>query len=123
MLYSLATRADTDISVLHDRSPLFVLLSDGSLRNGFTVKAMNKQRVERHLSLTVEGLPGAELSIVGQTDAVLVIGPDDLRSFRVYVRAPRADLTSDSVPFAFILTDAGSKTTVHYQTMFRGPAQ
>ncbi len=123
MLFALATRADTDISVLHDRSPLFVLLSDGSLRNGFTVKAMNKQRVERHLALSVDGLPGAEISIVGQSDPVLVIGPDDLRSFRVYVHAPRADLTSDTVPFAFVLTDAESKTAVHYQTMFRGPAQ
>jgi cytochrome c oxidase accessory protein FixG len=123
MLYSLATRADVDISVLHDRSPLFVLLSDGSLRNGFTVKAMNKQRVERHLTLSVEGLPGAELSVVGQAGPVLLVGPDDLRSFRVYVRVPRADLSSDSIPFAFVLTDADGKTVLHHETMFRGPAE
>jgi cytochrome c oxidase accessory protein FixG len=123
MLYALATRADVDISVLHDRSPLFVMLSDGSVRNGFTVKAANKQRAERHLVLSVEGLPGAEISVVGQTGTELVIAPDDLGSFRVYVRAPQADLKGDSVPFAFLLADKAGKTTVRYESMFRGPGQ
>ena len=36
-----------DISVLHDRNLVFVQLSDGSLRNGFTVKILNKMHEAR----------------------------------------------------------------------------
>ena len=35
MLYTLATGRVLDVSVLHDRNPLFVSLSDGSVRNAY----------------------------------------------------------------------------------------
>src|SRR5207344_283376 len=38
MLGAWLNRSVLDISVLHDRNPVFVQLSDRSLRNGFTVK-------------------------------------------------------------------------------------
>ena len=37
-------RAALDLNVLHDRNPLFVTLSDGSIRNGYTLKILNKAR-------------------------------------------------------------------------------
>jgi cytochrome c oxidase accessory protein FixG len=42
MTVALANRASIGLSVLHDRAPLFVPLADGSLRNGYTVKIVNK---------------------------------------------------------------------------------
>ena len=42
MAYALATRQSEGISVIHDRNPIFVRLSDGELRNGFTVRILNK---------------------------------------------------------------------------------
>ena len=42
MIYALATRSNDGVSVLHDRNPLFVRLSDGSLRNAYTVRIINK---------------------------------------------------------------------------------
>jgi len=44
MLYTLLTRHALDISVRHDRNPLFVTLSDGSIRNAHTVHLLNKRR-------------------------------------------------------------------------------
>ena len=38
MLTVLALRSPLDINVLHDRNPLYVQLSDGSVRNGYDVK-------------------------------------------------------------------------------------
>jgi cytochrome c oxidase accessory protein FixG len=125
MLYVLATRRDLDISVLHDRSPMFVELSDGALRNGYTVHALNKQHAPRRLILTAEGLPGAVLTVVGdeQGGTVLDVPADDLRSFRVYVREPAGAITSPSTPFRFVLTDATTGQKVRYKTMFRGPEE
>ena len=42
MAYALATRHNDAMNVLHDRNPLFVRLSDGSLRNAYTVRILNK---------------------------------------------------------------------------------
>ncbi|MBE7247841.1 MAG: cytochrome c oxidase accessory protein CcoG, partial [Actinomycetospora chiangmaiensis] len=61
MLTGLATRTFTGLSVLHDRNPLFVTLSDGAIRNGYTVRISNKRPGERHYALTVEGLAGARV--------------------------------------------------------------
>ena len=42
MTVALAMRSSIGLSVLHDRAPLFVRLPDGDLRNGYTVKIVNK---------------------------------------------------------------------------------
>ena len=122
MVYVLASRSDLDISVLHDRSPMFVTLSDGALRNGYTVHALNKQHLRR-LTLSIEGLPGAALTVIGdqQQDSMLEVPADDLRSFRVYVREPAGAIRKPSTPFGFVLTDAATGRSVRYETMFRGP--
>ena len=57
-----------DFVVLHDRAPLYVTLSDGSLRNGYTVKLLNKTREERRLYLTIEGIPQATMFMAGEGD-------------------------------------------------------
>ena len=42
MLYALATRSSISVNVLHERNPLSVLLSDGGVRNDYTVRLLNK---------------------------------------------------------------------------------
>ncbi len=42
MTYTLATRRSDGVSVIHDRNPIFVRLSDGALRNGYTIRILNK---------------------------------------------------------------------------------
>src|SRR5208283_4168825 len=60
MLYALLTRSHLDISVRHDRNPLFVTLSDGSIRNAHTVHLLNKRQDVSTVALDVEGLPEAD---------------------------------------------------------------
>ena len=81
MLTALLLRPDLEVSVLHDRNPLYVRLSDGGLRNGYTVKLLNKLYEPRTYSLALEGLPGATLSIIGpehHTGPAVTVPPDDL---------------------------------------------
>ena len=39
----------------HDRAPLFVLLADGALRNGYTVKIANKTSAPATFELRLRG--------------------------------------------------------------------
>ncbi|WP_340117593.1 cytochrome c oxidase accessory protein CcoG [Pelagibius sp. 7325] len=123
MLFTLATRSDLDVNVLRDRNPLFVALSDGSIRNGYTVKIINKQHDARVFSLRLEGLAGATLDVVGAdvTADDLPVGPDSLESYRVFVAAPPAALEGDSTDIRFQVVDKASGTAVSYDSVFRGP--
>ena len=49
--------------MIHDRNPLYVLLSDGSIQNGYDVKILNMTPQPRELLFTIEGLPGATVEV------------------------------------------------------------
>ena len=90
MIFTLATRESEGISVMHDRNPMFVRLSDGSVRNGYTIRIVNKQLKKREFALGFNGLPATLIDFVGvppREDGELWIdvGPDQTREVRVVV--------------------------------------
>ncbi|MHA1151110.1 MAG: cytochrome c oxidase accessory protein CcoG [Alphaproteobacteria bacterium] len=127
MLGALLNRADLDINVLRDRNPLFTRLSDGSIRNGFAFKILNKSREQRTLALALQGLEGARLKVVGSEDVgesatpYFTIKPDRLQSFRLLVTVPKGTLVDDAADIRFILTEINSGTQAAYDSVFRGP--
>jgi cytochrome c oxidase accessory protein FixG len=124
MLYSLVTRSFTALSVLHDRNPLYVTLSDGSIRNGYTVRLSNKRPGERRYTLAVEGLPGARVEVVGGTPGDLPVPSDSTQEYRVLVFAPAAAAARPdaNVPLAFRVTDPTTGETARAQDTFKAPA-
>ncbi|NQU62258.1 MAG: cytochrome c oxidase accessory protein CcoG [Rhodospirillales bacterium] len=126
MLAAIFNRSETDINVLRDRNPLFTLLKDGSIRNGFTFKVLNKIRRQRTFSISAKGLDGLSLGIVGsenvaETTPYVTVKPDRVQSFRLLATSPRGSLTSDSHDIEFILTDINTGGTATYDSVFRGP--
>jgi polyferredoxin len=116
MLYALATRAFIDISVLHDRNPLAVTLSDGSVRNAYTVRLLNKRNSQRFVTLDVAGVANATLHVVG-TDSVvagrplIAVGPDQTAELRVLVTVPAGSKLAKSTPVVFRITDSVETAT------------
>ncbi len=126
MLFALATRGTQDINVLHDRNPLFVRLSDGSLRNGYQIRVLNKQRATRVFDLSISGLTGARMRVEGQgpgsfEGAYLTAPPDGVATYRLFVTVPKDNITSDRLNFNFILTDRATGEKTVKSTLFRGP--
>jgi cytochrome c oxidase accessory protein FixG len=112
MLYVLATRAFLDISVLHDRNPIAVALSDGSVRNAYTVRVLNKRTYGRALALDVAGVSGARVEVfgwdsLGMPRPVIVVGRDQTEEFRVLVTLPGRDNLEKSTDVTFVVTDLG----------------
>ncbi len=91
MLYSLLNRAPLELHILHDRNPLFVKLSDGSIRNGYDIKILNKTHEDRHYALSLTGLEGARIQMKGAGD----IDPKNLRVFADSVGHFRLFLSAD----------------------------
>jgi cytochrome c oxidase accessory protein FixG len=127
MLTALLLRPDLEVSVLHDRNPIYVRLSDGGVRNGYTVKLLNKLYEPHSFRLGLRGLPGATLSIVGlerQTDPAVVVPPDDLQSLRLYVTLDKkgaAALSGEATDFSLLVTDVASGDRAEHKATFRGP--
>jgi len=126
MAYALATRQSEGISVIHDRNPIFVRLSDGELRNGFTVRILNKSLERRSFVLTVEGLADIDLKIVGDTVtsgpmAVITVGPDQSHELRVLVSTYSSLPPAASIPLTFRITDAQTGQRASAVDHFRGP--
>jgi len=124
MLVGLAARAELDVNVLHDRNPLFVKLSDGSIRNGYTLKILNKSRDQRVYDLGVEGLPGASLAVVGQGEGPVSLAAkaDGVTTYRLYVTAPPGALAGDAGEVTLVLTERASGSSARHEAVFRGPA-
>ena len=114
MLVTLVNRTQLAVNVVPDRNPLYVMLSDGAIRNGYTVKILNKLHDPRQFTVTARNLPGARLSILGIDEGGRVeVATDDLRELRVYVTVPRAELAqlkAASTPFSIVVKDVGSGT-------------
>jgi polyferredoxin len=80
---SFVTKTTAVLSVQHDRDPLAVRLSDGAVRNAYTVKLLNKSSAPQSFKLGVSGVDAA-LAIVGHAPAALIeVEPDGSETLRV----------------------------------------
>ena len=126
MLGAWLNRTLLEVNVLHDRNPVFVQLSDGSLRNGYTIKILNKLHETRSFRLSIAGLEDAKLSIVGLNgnDPTIDVVPDNLRALRVLVTLPtdeHEEIEDGAVPFRFVVTDTADGAVTYHDATFRGP--
>jgi cytochrome c oxidase accessory protein FixG len=94
LLFALGTRRHLDLAVQKDRNPPYMLLSDGSVRNAWTLKLKNMEGRPRNMEVALEGLPGAVMwtDTMGRDQGarrlVEQVPADTTEPVRVYVAAP-----------------------------------
>lgn len=121
MVYALVSRSDLGVSAEHQRSPLFTVLSDGGVRNAYTLKITNKLHQDlREFVLTVEGLPGADVSRIGGENGlpVFLVGPDTIESYRIFVTM-RGDNLPESRDITFVIEDRETGQTATTESTFK----
>lgn len=126
MGWRLSTRATMGINVIHDRNPQFVINSDGSVRNGYTVRLLNMNPETRLFQLEVTGLPAgsriSSSSIEGNSGAGLAVpvDSDQTREIRILVTTPSGAKIDASTPVAFTLAD-GKGEQASAKDFFKAP--
>jgi cytochrome c oxidase accessory protein FixG len=125
MLYTLIARSTVHLDIIHDRNPMFVKLSDGAIRNAYTVRVLNKKLDNRFFYLTMQGLSGAAIEIVGESSQSLVqplieVGPDQSRELRVLVTLRRPPPAA-SIDVTFTVKDELTGEDAQAQDHFFGP--
>jgi len=105
----------TEFKVVHERQPLFVKLSDGSIQNKYTVKLLNKTKEDITIKFKIEGLDGASLH--GLTK--MTVSPGKVIPVTALIRVAEEDITSDLVPVIFSgIDEVNPQITVEYKSMF-----
>lgn len=126
MIYALLTRDRLELNVLHDRNPQFVVLSDGSIRNGYTLKLLNMVPRQRNVKLSLAGdLPEASMSVLGsdRSEALsfdIDLEPDRLKTIRVFVRQPAAQAVASTQGFELVIEDKSGERA-DYKATFNAP--
>jgi cytochrome c oxidase accessory protein FixG len=126
MLASLGGRVRLDLSVAQERNPQFIQLSDGSVRNAYTIKIRNMEDRPRAVRLRIEGLSGATMwdsmqdEHEGGTRLDFTVAADQVEKHRIYVRAPRTGAAPATFAFRVDSRD-GRPATDHETARFDRP--
>lgn len=122
MLGAILMRTETELNVIHNRSPLYVRMSDGDIRNNYQLKVLNKTHFDRDYAVTLDGLKPQSVQILAAGDAVvpsLRVPANSVGEFRVQVVV---DPTGQArVPLNFILTDRTTGKVTHHDSYFIRP--
>lgn len=128
MLVVLAGRSRMDISIAQERNPVYVQLSDGDIRNSYTVKLLNKEARPREFDVSVSGLNGARITnpVTGEPPAKrirLAVRADGVDSYRLQVRVPAASISAEHSDIVFKAHAADGDGDVMETARFTAPAR
>ncbi|WP_420005084.1 cytochrome c oxidase accessory protein CcoG [Arenibacterium sp. LLYu02] len=122
LMFMLFIRADISMTVAPVRNPTFVTLSDGTIRNTYDVRLLNKHGEARQFELTVVGDPALSLSLEGEEGATVTVPADTTFLQRVYVAAPNgsAPAAADDTDLRLWVEDLTSGERASRDTTFNG---
>ncbi|MCA8886406.1 MAG: cytochrome c oxidase accessory protein CcoG, partial [Hyphomonadaceae bacterium] len=115
MIYALSTRQTMGLNVIRDRSPPFVRLADGSIRNDYALKLINMTDHPRRVQIALAGLEGARLqapALDASGDVVVQANADSVTNVRIHVVAPsNVGAGSHHLTFTIRDTETGDVAT------------
>ncbi|MED5548057.1 MAG: cytochrome c oxidase accessory protein CcoG [Pseudomonadota bacterium] len=120
MLAALLNRSELELNSQRDRNPNFVILSDGSVRNGYNLKVVNKANESRTLTLSIEGDAQIETRLLGAADDApmqLRVDADRTQDFVIYLTLPASAIDGPRETFNFRVTDTRTGETATTPSM------
>jgi cytochrome c oxidase accessory protein FixG len=123
ILYGLTSLDAIQLKVLHERAPLFVTLSDGSIQNKYTLKILNKLTEDLPVTITASGPEG--MALVGADEPILARN-GFVSPALVFVKIPRAELDTERLPIRFQVEgrrSSGELVTTSRESVFIGPGR
>ncbi len=125
---SLIVKPKFETVIIPDRNPIFVTLSDGSIRNGYVIKVTNKTHEKRSFILAISSPKEAVMKsgdspqIAGGSQR-LEISAGEVGSFKIYVILPKEFIARSAEGrwlMDFILMDENGNEVEALQTVFIG---
>lgn len=121
LVVALFIRDDISVTVAPIRNPIFITLSDGTIRNTYDVRLRNKFGEDRPFEITIEGAT-LDIALEGSDSNVTMVPADSTKLQRVYVMAPKGTPEAQEARTEFYLwvEDLRSNERVYKSTVFNG---
>ena len=124
LVVALFLRSPIDVNVTPVRNPIFVTLSDGSIRNTYEIRLRNKQHEDRPFEITVTSDTAFQFTtaLEGTEDNFVMVPADETMTQRLYVVAPpgSAPAAAEHTDIRIWVQDLDSADRVHHDTVFNG---
>ncbi|MEZ0232122.1 MAG: cytochrome c oxidase accessory protein CcoG [Methylophilaceae bacterium] len=119
LAYHIGTRLDTEVAIQQVRQPLFIKLSDGSIRNRYQIHLVNKTELDETYQVGVKGIPDDALDM-GNIPHLKVSAGKDLR-VNAKVSLSR-ELAAKTKKFKFIIKPSSrDEAPLEIETNFNSP--
>lgn len=126
MVVALFMRSPIGLNVTPTRNPLYVTLSDGTIRNSYEVRLNNKHGDPRPFHLSVTADEPLVISLEGQENTVVQVPADATQTQRVYISAApgsKAALAGRTDVRLWVLDLTQPTERVFSDTIFNGKGQ
>ncbi len=125
LLVALFIRYDVSLSVSPVRNPVFVTLSDGSIRNAYEVRLRNQGGDDRSFRFTVESDRAVELSLEGTSYETITVPADETFLQRLYLTAAPGSTAAEqaTTDVRIWVNVQGDDTRASADTIFNGKGQ
>jgi cytochrome c oxidase accessory protein FixG len=122
LLFALFIRSPIDMTVAQVRNPIFVTMSDGSVRNTYDFRLRNMQNSEAVFGISLGTDENLSLSIEGAPGTLVTVPPDTMEQFRVYVTASADDpaSTAERTDLRFWIVDLSTQAKAYEDSHFSG---
>jgi polyferredoxin len=122
IFYGLLTRHTIGVNVIRDRAPLFVTLSDGKVRNAYTLKILNMSGADRNVAVSVEGIKDgqmeAETGKIENNEVLMETKPNKVSVVRMFMVAEPDEQSAKSVVIKVKVRDLKTKETATSKSVF-----
>jgi len=117
ILYGLTHIPPVELSIVHERQPLFIHMSDGSIENKYTIKAVNKTPEDLHMHVSIVSTEDIKISKRESVDITLKSGK--IIPLHIFLTARPETLKEKQTPVRFILESIETPTIrVEYESVF-----
>lgn len=118
MMYGVMHLAPTEFNVLHQRQPLYVQLSDGTIQNHYTLKVFNKTQQDLHIDFSVTGID----SVRFKTPVSMLVPAGKSATQPAFVQVAEHHVTATMLPITLTgHIQEQDVTDIVYRSVFLGP--
>ncbi|MBB3986047.1 cytochrome c oxidase accessory protein FixG [Sagittula marina] len=122
LVFALFIRPEIEMTVAPVRNPTFVTLSDGTIRNTYDVRLLNKHGEDRPFRITLTGDSALRVQVEGTPYETVDVPANETYLTRVYVLAPSGSDAAEAerTEFRFWVEDLTNGDRAHTDTIFNG---
>ncbi|MDH5230446.1 MAG: cytochrome c oxidase accessory protein CcoG [Gammaproteobacteria bacterium] len=119
LIYGITHLGFLELKILHERQPLYVQQSDGSIQNKYVLKILNKTDQVMSVNVSATGLEQLELQGV---ESAFQLSPGRVNAFTVFIRVAPEHIHQGRTAVDFVVHDINQPDIrVNYQSMFFAP--